>query len=82
MHRVLKAGGRLVLVDPRRDHPFGWLAINFAEKIVFGLDEVRTFGVDEWKQILRDVGFADARVEVGPAWQPVAWAEVFIEATA
>lgn len=82
MRRVLKPGGLLVLVDPRKDHPFGRLAIDFGENVVFGLKEVRIFSVSEWTQMLRDAGFSDARVEVGPIWRPVAWAEVFVEATA
>jgi ubiquinone/menaquinone biosynthesis C-methylase UbiE len=82
MRRVLKRGGLLVLVDPRKDHPFGRLAIDFAENVVFGLKEVRIFSVNEWTQMLLEVGFSDARVNVGPAWQPIAWAEVFVEATA
>ena len=82
MRRVLKPGGLLVLVDPRKDNPFGRLAIDFAENVVFGLKEVRIFSVSEWTQMLLEVGFSDARVSVGPPWQPVAWAEVFVEATA
>lgn len=82
MRRVLKPGGLLVLVDPRKDHPFGRLAIDFAENVVFGLKEVRIFSVSEWTQMLLDVGFSDARVSVGPMWQPIAWSEVFVEATA
>ncbi len=82
MRRVLRPGGLLVLVDPRRDHPFGRLAIDFAENVVFGLREVKIFTVPEWHELLREAGFSDARVDVGPPWQPVAWAEVFVEATA
>jgi ubiquinone/menaquinone biosynthesis C-methylase UbiE len=82
MHRVLKPGGLLVLVDPRKDHLFGRMAIDLGEKTVFGLKEVRIFSVDHWYELLREAGFADARVDVGPPWQPVAWAEVFVEATA
>ena len=82
IRRVLKPGGRLVLVDPRRDHFFGRLAIDFAENVVFGLQEVRIFSVAEWHMMLRDAGFSDARVETGPVWQPVALGEVFVEATA
>lgn len=79
--RILKPGGLLVLVDPRRDHPFGRLAIDLFEHLLFGLHEVRIFSVAEWRGLLKAAGFADARVEVGPVWQPVAWSEVFVEAT-
>jgi ubiquinone/menaquinone biosynthesis C-methylase UbiE len=82
MRRVLKPGGLLVLVDPRKDNPFGRLAIDFAENVVFGLKEVRIFSISEWMQMLREAGFSDARVVSGPLWQPVAWTEVFVEATA
>lgn len=79
--RVLKPGGLLVLVDPRRDHPFGRLAIDLVEHLVFGLREVRIFSVAEWHGLLKAAGFSDVRVEVGPVWQPVAWSEVFVQAT-
>jgi ubiquinone/menaquinone biosynthesis C-methylase UbiE len=82
MRRVLKPGGLMVLVDPRKDHLFGRAAIDLGENVVFGLREVRIFSIAEWVQLLRDAGFSDARVEHGPLWQPVAWAEVFVEATA
>ncbi len=82
MRRVLKPGGLLVLVDPRQDHFFGRLAIEWVEEKVFGLKEVRIFGLDEWNLLLRSAGFSSVRAEAGPAWQPVAWGEVFIEAVA
>ena len=82
MRRVLRPGGLLVLVDPRKDNLFGRMAIELFEERVFGLKEVRIFSVDSWRELLRDAGFSDARIETGPIWQPVAWAEAFIEATA
>ncbi|MHB8874915.1 MAG: class I SAM-dependent methyltransferase [Myxococcaceae bacterium] len=82
LRRVLKKGGLLVLVDPRRDHPFGWLAIDFVEKRVFKLDEVRIYTVPEWRRLLADAGFSAAEVRAGPMWQVAAWAEAFIEAVA
>lgn len=82
MRRVLKPGGLLVLVDPRKDHLFGWAAIDLVENAVFGLEEVRIFSVPQWYRMLGEAGFSDARVDVGPLWQPVAWCEVFVEATA
>jgi ubiquinone/menaquinone biosynthesis C-methylase UbiE len=82
LRRVLKPGGLLVLVDPRRDNPLGWLAIDFFERRVFQLAEVRIYTPAEWKHLLAQAGFSAADVNPGPAWQPVPWAEVFIEATA
>jgi len=82
MRRVLKAGGLLVLVDPRQDNLFGRMAIELVEERIFGLKEVRIFPIARWRELLKDAGFAHARVEAGPIWQPVAWAEAFIEATA
>jgi ubiquinone/menaquinone biosynthesis C-methylase UbiE len=82
MRRVLRAGGKLVLVDPRKGHLFAWLAIDVFERAVFGLREVRLFSPSQWEHLLREAGFSAATVSVGPAWRPVAWAEVFVEATA
>jgi ubiquinone/menaquinone biosynthesis C-methylase UbiE len=82
MRRVLRPGGVLVLVDPRRDHLFGWAAIDLVENAIFGLKEVRIFSVSQWYRMLSEAGFSKAKVDVGPPWQPVAWAEVFVEATA
>ncbi len=82
MRRVLRPGGLLVLVDPRQDNVFGRLAIEGFEQRVFGLKEVRIFTLEKWQSLLKDAGFAHAKIEAGPLWQPVAWAEAFIEATA
>ncbi len=82
MRRVLKPGGLLVLVDPRQDNVFGRLAIELIEERVFGLKEVRIFPIAKWHELLKDAGFSHAKIETGPLWQPVAWAEAFIEATA
>jgi ubiquinone/menaquinone biosynthesis C-methylase UbiE len=82
LRRVLKKGGLLVLVDPRSDHPFGWLAIDFVEKVVFRLAEVKIYSRAEWRQQLSKAGFSAAQVRAGPMWSPIAWAEAIIEATA
>ncbi len=82
MRRVLKPGGLMVLVDPRSDHLFGRLAIDWGEKVFFGLHEVHIHGLAEWDHLLREAGFSSVRAEPGAFWQPAAWAEVFIEAVA
>jgi ubiquinone/menaquinone biosynthesis C-methylase UbiE len=82
VRRILRPGGTLVLVDPRADNIFGWAAIDVAEKMVFGLDEVRIFSRDAWKRMLADAGFSSSKVERGRMFMPVEWAEVFVEATA
>ena len=82
MRRVLKPGGVLGLVDPRKDHLFGWAAIDLVENAVFGLEEVRIFSVPQWYRMLSEVGFSSARVDVGSRWSPVERALAFIQATA
>lgn len=82
IRRVLKPGGLLVLVDPRADHFAGRLAIDFFERRVFGLDEVRIHSLDTWRTLLREAGFSTAHVYPGPWTQPFAHAEVFVEAIA
>lgn len=82
MRRVLKPGGLMVLVDPRRDHLFGWAAIDLMENAVFGLEEVRIFSVTQWHRLLGQAGFSEYRVDRGSLLSPVERAEVFIEARA
>jgi len=82
MRRVLKPGGLMLLVDPRQDHLFGRLAIELVEEKVFGLKEVRIYGLQKWRELLREAGFSSATAQSGAVWQPIAWGEVFIEATA
>lgn len=82
MRRVLKPGGVLGLVDPRKDHLIGWAAIDLIENAVFGLEEVRVFSVPQWHRMLSEVGFASARVEPGAWWNPVTGGEVFVRAVA
>ncbi len=49
---------------------------------MLGLEEVRIFSVTQWCQLLGEAGFSDFRVEPGAMWNPVEWAEVFVEARA
>lgn len=82
MRRVLRPGGVLSLVDPRKDHLFGWFAIDLVENAVFGLDEVRIFSVPQWYRMLSECGFSKAQVDVGRGLSPVELAEVFVTAVA
>ncbi len=82
MRRVLKPGGVLGLVDPRKDNVFGRAAIDFFENVVFGLKEVRVFTLPQWRQLLADAGFSTWEVRAGPLWNPFAHAEVFVRAVA
>ncbi|MBI3185573.1 MAG: class I SAM-dependent methyltransferase [Myxococcales bacterium] len=79
IRRVLKPGGLLVLLDPRRDNPFG-LAVDVVERRVFGLVEVHTHSLGDWRRLLAEAGFSSAEVRAGPAW--AAWCEVIVEAIA
>lgn len=82
MRRVLKKGGQLMLVDPRKDHLFGYTAIEIIEKQIFKLAEVGTYSVEEWRELIREAGFAASNIAPGPIWWPAARAEVFVEAWA
>jgi ubiquinone/menaquinone biosynthesis C-methylase UbiE len=82
MRRVLKKGGVLSLVDPRKDHVFGWAAIDLVENAVFGLEEVRIFSVMQWHRMLSEVGFSNSQIDRGAWYSPVEVAEVFVTAIA
>lgn len=82
MRRVLKPGGALNLVDPRKDHLVGWASIDLIENAVFGLEEVRIFSLPHWHRLLSEAGFASATVEPGPWWSPTLRPEVFVRALA
>lgn len=82
MRRVLKRGGQLMLVDPRKDNAFGFGAIEVVEKQVFRLAEVGTYSIAEWKALCSEAGFAASNVASGPIWWPHAHAMVFVEAWA
>ncbi len=82
IRRVLRPGGVLSLLDPRKDHLFGWFAIDFVESAVFGLDDVRIFSVPQWYRMLSECNFTKAQVDVGRGPSPVELAEVFVHAVA
>lgn len=82
MRRVLRPGGRLLLVDPLAGTLGSFLAIDLGERLLFRLEEVRTFTLEAWPRMLREAGFSSASVRRGSALSPVAFAEVFVEATA
>lgn len=57
--RVLKPGGRAVLVDPRRDSLLSRLTIFGGEAMVFGM-QVHLHDPAEWIAMCRQAGFAHA----------------------
>jgi SAM-dependent methyltransferase len=62
LHRVLKPGGRLVLVDPNAESLGARLAIYGGEALTFGLD-VHLHTRAQWRVLCRDAGFASCEVE-------------------
>ena len=71
MRRVLKLGGRLVLVDPNLDHPLARLTIYGGEALLFGMG-VHLHSPDEWSGMFKQAGFARSQVEpIVPA--PLRW---------
>lgn len=82
MRRVLKRGGQLVLVDPRKGSPITWALIELGERRIFGLEEVGTYTVEQWKELCREAGFAATNIAPGPIWSPAKRSEVFVEAWA
>lgn len=82
MRRVLRYGGRLVLVDPSGDDPFARLAIHLGERVLFGMRDVHLHRRREWPQLLEQAGFADVRVRRAGRLDPRARATVLLRATA
>jgi ubiquinone/menaquinone biosynthesis C-methylase UbiE len=62
MRRVLKKGGRLILVDPNLDHPIARLIIYGGEAVMFGMD-VHLHSAAGWRDLLFEAGFAQSYVE-------------------
>ena len=62
MHRVLRPGGRAVLVDPRRDSVLSRLTIFGGEALVFGM-QVHLHDPAEWVRMCRRAGFAHVEAE-------------------
>jgi len=62
LHRLLRPGGRLVLVDPNAESLAARLAIYGGEALAFGLD-VHLHTRAAWRALCRDAGFASCEVE-------------------
>lgn len=81
IRRVLKPQGLLVIVDPRRDHFAGRVAVNLVERHLLGFGRVEAHSLEDWRSLLAEAGFSIADVRAGPIWRPADHAEVFVEAT-
>jgi SAM-dependent methyltransferase len=62
IRRILRPGGRAVLVDPNLDHPLSRLTIYGGEALVFGMS-VHLHSAREWLALLEGAGFAHATAE-------------------
>lgn len=82
MRRVLRFGGRLVLVDPSGDDVFAKIAIYGIEKWVFGMRDVHLHDRAEWRTMLEEAGFADLRLGRASRIDPRGRASVFLRASA
>lgn len=82
MRRVLKFGGRLVLVDPSGDNVFARLVIHVGERVLFGMRDVHLHRKSEWEAMLLEAGFADASIRRAGRVDPRGRASVLLRATA
>ncbi|RMG17125.1 MAG: methyltransferase domain-containing protein [Deltaproteobacteria bacterium] len=70
MRRVLRPGGRLVLVDPSADSLLVRAFIEIAERRLLKLHHVHLHGLAEWRAMLTDAGFARVEVRRAGAFLP------------
>lgn len=82
MRRVLKPGGRLVLVDPTGESLLARLVVLFGERIVFGLEGVHVHTGTQWQGMLRAAGFREVSTDRGRGVSPARRSEVFVRAVA
>ena len=82
MRRVLKPGGRLVLVDPCAESIASRFVIHVGEGFLFGLEGVHVHSAAEWGAMLRESGFREASAKRGAGLSPIRRAEVFVRARA
>jgi ubiquinone/menaquinone biosynthesis C-methylase UbiE len=80
IRRVLKPGGRAVLVDPNPDHPLARLTIYGGEALVFGMS-VHLHTAREWLSLTSAAGFTRATAESLSAF-PLGPVSLCIEARA
>ncbi|MCS6977093.1 MAG: class I SAM-dependent methyltransferase [Gemmatales bacterium] len=57
MHRVLRPGGRLLLIDGDRDRPLGWLI--FEVYVPWKEGEVRHCSARQFRELFRQAGFVN-----------------------
>jgi SAM-dependent methyltransferase len=82
MWRVLRPGGRLVLVDPSGESAVSRLMVHVGEGFLFGLEGVHVHTDVEWVAMLREAGFREISATRGRGISPVRRAEVFVSAIA
>ena len=63
IRRVLKPGGRAVLVDPNLDHPLSRLTIYGGESVLFGMGDVHLHSARSWVELCSLAGFSRSAVE-------------------
>ena len=68
MRRVLKPGGRLLLVDGYRDRPWGWLIYDVCVAGIEG--DVHHASARRFRELFEAAGFASVAQKVHPGFAP------------
>lgn len=63
LRRVLKPGGRAVIVDPNLHHPLGRLAVYGGEALILGMP-THLHAPLEWRSLCASAGFSQAAVQL------------------